>query len=278
VTQELEPTDAGEAPAYDVAPERIHELTSQLLKDNAEELPSADVRRYVAIEVPGTSQFANIGRHVERVVFEQKFGNNAQQMAEEYGPYEKASTFFISVDQTTQQVTGVLRIIHNSPVGLKSWDDAKESFGLEPEKAAEQEGLQDSDRIWDVGTIAVLPEYREKAGAVSILLERAMYVSAKDHGIQALISIIDDEPLVKMRSNWRGVGIPFKALPGTKAQPYLGSKKSHAVYGFVPEFYEKMSRHRESLRGHLIARFALGDALDRLIEGTADDAIILKSL
>jgi hypothetical protein len=278
VSQELESFDNGEVAAYDVAPERIQELTDQLMQENAEKLPSADVRRYVAIEVPGTSQFANIGRYVERVVFEASFDNNAQEMTEEYGPYEKASTFFISVDQTTRQATGVLRVIHNSSEGLKSWDDAKKYFGMAQEKAIEQEGLGDPDKIWDVGTIAVLPEHREKAGAVSILLERALYLSAKAHDVQALISIVDDGPLVKMRSNWRGVGIPFKALPGTKPQPYLGSKKSHAVYGFVPEFYEKMSQHRESLRGRMIARYALGDALDRLVEGTADEAIILKSL
>ncbi|MDB5179604.1 MAG: hypothetical protein JWN12_236 [Candidatus Saccharibacteria bacterium] len=278
MSEELEPTETGEVPTYDAAPELIQELTSQLLRENTEILPSADEYRYVAIEVPGDSQFANIGRHVERVVFEQKFGNNAQQMTEEYSPYEKASTFFISVDQTTQQATGVLRIIRNSSAGLKSWDDAKDSFRFVEEKAAEKKGLQDLDKIWDVGTIAVLPEHRAKEGAVSILLERAMYLSAMAHDIQALTSIVDHKPLIKMRSTWRGVGIPFKALPGTKPQPYLGSKKSHAVYGFVPEFYEKMSQHRESFRGRMIARYALGDALDRLVEGTADEAIILKSL
>lgn len=278
MSRELEPFDAGETAAYDIEPKRIQELTDQLLKENAEALPSADAYRYVAVEVPGTSRFANIGRYVERTVFEVSFNNNAQEMTEEYGTYEKASTFFISIDQITKQATGALRVIRNSSEGLKSWDDAKKHFGMSQERAIEQKGLQDPDKIWDVGTIAVIPEHRQKTGAVSILLERALYLSATAHDTQALVSIIDDGPLVKMRSNWRGVGIPFKALPGTKSQPYLGSKKSHAVYGFVPEFYEKMSQHRESLRGHMIARYVLGDALDRLVEGTADEAIILKSL
>lgn len=263
-------------PTYDLSAERIHELTYQLLQQNAEMLPSADKRRYVAIEVRGGSSYGNIGRHVERTIFEASFGNDAQEMAMEYGPYEQASTFFVSIDQLTKRATGVLRVITNSSDhGLKSWKDAKNHFGLDQEKASVLQGLEDPDKIWDVGTIGVLPEYRLKSGSVSILLERAMYLSAREHDIQALISIIDDGPLVKMRSNWRGVGIPFKSLPGTNSQPYLGSKKSHAVYGFVPNFYEKMSCHRESLRGRMIARYVLGDALDRLVEGTADDAIIL---
>jgi hypothetical protein len=278
VSQELPLSSEDQTPSYDSSAEQVQLLTDQLLQKYSERLPGAESRRYVAIEVPGTSLYANIGRHIERTVFEESFGNDAERMAKEYGAYEQASTFFISIDQVTKHATGALRTIANSEEGLKSWDDATEHFGLDVDKALQHQGLKDLDMIWDVGTIAVLPEFREKAGSVSILLERAMYLSAQAHKVQSLISIVDDGPLVKMRSTWRGVGIPFKPLPGTKAQPYLGSKKSHAVYGYVPDFYEKMSHHRESFRGRMIAKYVLGDALDRLVEGTADEAIILQSL
>lgn len=260
-------------PRYDLTKEQACHLAEQLLIDNVDRLQGG--HRYVAVEISGKQNYANIGRYIERTVFEASFGNDANEMAEEYGPYEDASTFFVSIDTETREPTGVLRVIQDSENGLKSWDDAGEHFGLDAQRAAQNIIFQDRSKIWDVGTIAVLPEYRKNSGPVSILLERAMYVAARDRNIQTLISIIDDAPLIKMRSKWRGVGIPFKDLPGTKPQAYLGSEKSHAVYGHVPDFYEKMSRHRESLRGRLIAKYALGDALDRLVEGTADDAILL---
>jgi hypothetical protein len=257
---------------YDTEQSEVDVLTHELLESLSDRLPKD--HRYVAIEVSGDDQASNIGRHIERVVFEASFGNDADEMSKEYGPYESASRFFISVDQQTKQASGVLRVITPSESGLKSLDDAIESFNMDQAAASRQPGMEDLSKVWDVGTIAVLPEYREKSGPVSILLERAMYLAAMKHEVQAIISVVDDRALKKMRSRWVGVGIPFKALAGTHAQPYLGSPKSHAVTGYIPEFYKHMHGHAQSLRGRM-AKMVLGDALDRLIEGTADDAILL---
>jgi hypothetical protein len=143
------------------------------------------------------------------------------------------------------------------------------------EAVSKQAGMENMETVQDAGTIAVPREYRRREGPVSILLERAMYIDAIERGMTAVVSIVDHKPLVKMKSRWRGVGIPFGRLGKSKAGPYLGSKKSHAVHGYFPEFYEKMSKHRESPRGRFLAKFVLGDALDRLVEGTNDDAIVL---
>jgi len=263
-------------PSYELTPDQVHGLTERLL--NLESVSAApDKYRYVAVAVDGDSEFANLGRYIEKTVFDEAFKNDADQMAEEYGPYESASRFYISIDRETIQPSGVLRIIQNSTAGLKSYDDALgEPFFAKTEAIKRQSGMADLDKVWDVGTIAVPREYRAKEGPVSILLQRAMYTDAHDRSVQALISIVDNKALVKMRSKFRGVGIPFGRLGKSKSGPYLGSKKSHAVSGYVPEFYEKMSKHRNSLRGRLLARYALGDALDRLVEGTQDDAIILN--
>ncbi len=257
---------------YDSEQDEVGILTEELLESVSERLPKD--HRYVAIEVSGDDHAANIGRYIERVVFEASFGNDADEMSKEYGPYESASRFFISVDQQSKQVSGVLRVVTPSESGFKSLDDATEFFHMDQLAASRQPGMQDLGKVWDVGTIAVLPEYREKSGPVSILLERALYLAAMKHDVQAIISIVDDRALKKMRSRWVGVGIPFKALAGTRPQPYLGSPKSHAVVGYIPEFDEHMHHHAQSLRGRM-ARRVLGDALDRLIKGTADDAILL---
>lgn len=257
---------------YDIDTQEVGVLTRSLLASLSERMPKT--HRFVAVELDGKDEYSNIGRYVEHVVFEESFGNNADEMKKEYGPYEPASRFFVSIDQETEQPTGVLRAITASSAGFKSLDDASEFFSMDKAATRQQKGMEQEDKIWDIGTIAVLPEYREKSGPVSILLERAMYLSATKHEVQSIVSIVDDRALRKMKSRWVGVGIPFRPLAGTNSRPYLGSPKSHAVVGYVPEFYEHMHAHAQSLRGRM-ARRVLGDALDRLVEGTADDAILL---
>ncbi len=258
---------------YDIEKGEVVELTRELLEEKSDRL--LEKHRFVAIEVAGDSKYADIGRYVERVVFEETFGNDAKEMEEEYGNYESASRFYISIDRESAEPTGVLRVITPSEAGLKSYDDAAKYFAMDKDKVSLQPGMDDLDKVWDVGTIAVLPEYREKSGPVSILLERAMYVSAMENDVQAIVSIIHKKALRKMKSRWIGVGIPFKPLAGTAgSHEYLGSKNSKAVVGYVPEFEQKMLNHLNSIRGRMANR-ALKGALDRLIIGTEDDAIVL---
>lgn len=276
VEQENDSERESFAPSYELSTGEQEALTKRLL--SVPEVANVPVSyRYVAVAVNGDNEFSNIGRNIERAVFDDAFGNDAEEMQKEYGPFEDASRFFISIDRQTGQPSGVLRVIRNSSVGLKTLRDSQgKPFFVDVDKAMLQPGMSDINKIQDVGTIAVPEEHRLREGPVSILLERAMYVDAQKSGIEALVSIIDHKPLTKLRSKWRGVGIPFDSLGDSKAGPYLGSKKSHAVHGYVPEFYEKMNRHRNSLRGHILSRFVLGDALERLVAGSHDEAIVLN--
>jgi hypothetical protein len=79
--------------------------------------------RFVCFRLKGDDVFADIGRYVERVVFQKAFGNDADTMGEEYGPYEGASTFFISVDTAGRSPAGVLRVIADSSASLKTIND-----------------------------------------------------------------------------------------------------------------------------------------------------------
>ena len=63
---------------------------------------------------------AELGRHLERRVFGEFFGNSPETLAEEYGPYEEASSFFCVVDHRRQLPAGVLRVIRPSPAGFKT--------------------------------------------------------------------------------------------------------------------------------------------------------------
>lgn len=252
---------------YTLNPKQLVELTHELIAARTMDISSE--HRFVAVEVGGDETYANLGRHIERVVFEAVFGNDAQQMEEEYGPYEAASRFFISIDRVTGQITGVLRVIQNSAQGLKTLNDVQgDPFNVATEDVIEQHAIDDPNKVWDVGTVAVLPEHRKGSKAVSVQLYRAMYLAAREQGIDHLVSIIDDKPFKDMTTF---LGIPFVPLAGAVPGPYLGSEKSHPVYGYVPEFYEKMSRHRKTMAGYLARH-----ALDRLVEGSEDGSITLK--
>lgn len=259
-------------PNYNADQIDVSHLTRLLLSDKAvERLP--DGSRFATIEVEPGSKFANIGRYIESRVFMQTFGNTPETLQESYAPYEDSSRFFLSVDVESANPTGVLRVIANSPAGLMTINDVEDQpFGISREAIAKVHGVTDFDKTWDVGTVAVLPEYRRGQGPVSIQLFRAMYLSAVNHSVEHLVSMIDDKLYKKLHG---ALGIPFKPLAGAKPGPYMDSEKTHPVYGFVPDFYNEMSAHRKSIKGRMLAKYAIGDSLDRLVEGSQDDLIIL---
>jgi len=86
-------------------------------------------------------------------------------------------------------------------------------------------------------------------------------------GIEHLVSIVDDRALRMLKGH---LAIPFVSLADSEPGPYLGSDKSHAVYAFVPEFYEKMSQHMDSVTSRLGK-----SVLERLVKGSEDESIIL---
>ncbi|AHB41969.1 hypothetical protein RAAC3_TM7C00001G0097 [Candidatus Saccharibacteria bacterium RAAC3_TM7_1] len=248
---------------YEITHDEVVNLTHQLLQEN----PPKTSDRFVCYRLEGKEPFSDIGRGVERLVLEQTFKNNAAEMDKEYSAYEDQSMFFISFDATKEAPSGVLRIIQNGPAGLKTLHDLQEesTIGISKEVVMGYHDIDDLSRVWDVGTVAVPPEYRSGEGAVSVQLYRAMYLSALENKIDHFISIVDLKPLGKLTGY---LGIPFKPLAGTQPFKYLGSDRSQAVYGYVPEFYKKMSQKMRTPRG-LLAR----KALKRLVKGTEDNTL-----
>jgi hypothetical protein len=252
--------------SYDLSADEVAALTGELLASLAGTWPER--YRYVGIELSGGSRFSNIARHIERVVFDDCFGNDSAQMMAEYGPYEAASVFFVSIDRSTGLPSGALRIIGNSAQGLKTLNDVRTApFNIRLGDVATQHAIGDPDSVWDVGTVAVLPGHRSGEGAVSVQLYRAMYLSALQRGIDHLVSIIDAVPLRKLVEY---LGIPFVPLADSAPGPYLGSVKSQAVYCHIPDFQLRTARHRRTVRGFLARR-----PLARLARGSEDDALSL---
>lgn len=260
MTVGIETEPAAHDNGYDLPYEKVLELTKELLLVK----PPEGGGRFVCYRLEGMDAFSDIGRHIESVVFKDAFDNDPEQMREEYGPYEGQSTFFVSIDTEKKVPTGALRIIKNGPAGLKSLNDFEERAPehIPVETVLERHKIDSLEECWDVGTVAVLPEHRSASGGISVQLYRAMYVAAMDEDVQHFVSIIDEKPLSKL-TNF--LGIPFEPLANSKPFQYIGSEKSQAVYGHVPEFYKKMNRKRKTIAGFL-ARKALGP----LVKGTKD--------
>ena len=65
-------------------------------------MPADAVEPFGAYLFRGDEPGAELGRHVERAVFLEAFGNTPELLAEEYGPYEASSVFICVVDQLPQ--------------------------------------------------------------------------------------------------------------------------------------------------------------------------------
>ncbi len=241
----------------------LHDSTKRLL----ERQPSPIADKYICFEVDGQDDLSNIGRHIERVQFEKAFGNTADDLAREYGPYEHASTFFISVDRENEAPAGVLRIIRNSSVGLKTLNDvAGPPLFLSKDQVMEHHNIEALENCWDIGTVAALSKY--PSHGVSIQLYRAMYLAAKRDNIEHFVSVIDTRVLSQLTGD---LGIPFQPMVDSKPFEYLGSECSQAVYGYVSELYEEADHRRLGLKV-LFAQKILG----RLFGGTEDHTIVLN--
>ena len=249
-------------PQYDMSIDAVVDLTSDLLLENFEK---ASHNKEVVIEVDGDSKFANLGRYVESVVFEKSFGNDNYEMTEAYKDYESSSRFNVCIDIESSRPIGAIRIIENSDKGFKTLNDITEPpFNVNVDEFIKQRNIDNFNKVWDVGTVAVLPEF-QSSGA-SILLFRAMYTSALRSGIDHIVSVIDEKPFKLLTKYF---SIPFiPIIDGLESLPYMGSNKSHAVYGYVPQFFDEMSKSNSRISSRFSKIF------NTLVMGDDDNLIV----
>lgn len=252
---------------YDLSSGEITALTEKLIASK----PSATDDRVVCYRVSGRSQFSDIGRAVERRVFHDAFpGNDAAFMTKEYGPYERASFFFLSVDRAKKTPIGTLRIIRNSPAGLKTLNDLARPGSPVQLTAADVQRyhqIDTFDNVWDIGTFAILNEYRRSGASASLQLYRGLYATALEEGIDHLIAIFDKLPFLALTEY---LSIPVVPLCGTDYLSYLGSAESRAIYGHIPGFEPVVSRRLIEVKDDPVAV----KALRRLRDGTDDHTLL----
>ena len=174
---------------------------------------------------------AELGRFVERGVFLEVFGNTPEQLAHEYDQYEPGSIFITVVDHARRVPCGMMRVLVPSPAGFKSLDDVLVGWGEPlPELLGRVDDQWDLDRVWDLATLAVSPEYRGEAalGLVTQALLQTLTMLGAGWGVDRYVAILD-VPVLRMLQ-WR-IGRPFDAFPGVDAREYLGSAASKPVWG-----------------------------------------------
>lgn len=180
---------------------------------------------------------AELGRHLEREVFQEAFGNSPEMLAAEYDRYDAASAFLLVVDHRRKRPAGALRLIVPSPAGLKSLEDVRQEWGADPElltREATGKGLA-STKAFDIATLAVGREYRRAAsrGLVSMAMWQAVGVLSFRCHVDLLVAIIDVRVLRLLLSKLTGVLEPF---PGLEPQRYLDSAASVPVWS-APELW-----------------------------------------
>lgn len=262
----------GEA-KYDLSIEEAQALCGEFLAGQ-ENLPKSNL---VCFSLDGTDKFANMGRFVESTVFMETFGNTPEMMHQEYGPYEEASDLFVVVDVESSLPIGALRVIKNSSSGLKSLNDLERSeMNLKPDDVCERLAIE-PDKCVDVGTLAVLPEFRARAGNIlpSLLLYRSLYAKyLSDPQYDHVVTIIDR----RAERNLYRLSFPFRPIDG-RYFSYLDSPESRALYGVNSEFYPAVNGRRLELLNEIAESESIekewkSAMLDGLANGTGLDEMI----
>lgn len=208
--------------------------------------------QYACILVQDADPLSNVARSVERKVFEEAFGNDADQMRSEYSMYEASSAFLLVVDMHRLRPAGSMRLIYSisGPCDYKSIDDLKPAFGINSTQYFEATKISDRRKVIDVATLAVCDSHRGSTSGsyiVSTLLYRALTLFILSNGFEHLVAILD-------RDAWRA--LTYLGMPITDALefghfPYLGSQESRAAYLLCSEFFPALLRRNAELRRQL---------------------------
>ena len=218
---------------YDMSDCDRNQLTEQFLSTKR-----VGCGRFACFTLEGTDPFANIARQVERAVFQDSWGNDAATMKKEYGPYDESSIFFMVVDTQENVPAGVIRMIRNSPLGLKTivdLDDVVKSpiapIAIPVDDVMRHHGIDDLDRCWDGATAAVPRKYRRKLATMHVQLLRMMVINAMREDIQHFVSVLD-APVVRAARDV--LGLPLLPLVDTPPFTHMDAPNNQAVYAHIP--------------------------------------------
>lgn len=180
----------------------------------------------LTMHVDPTGDVLESARDCEAEVFLRWFGNTRAELADEYGPYED-STVFLAVADDAGEVLGAVRLLlPGGTAGLKTLHDMGQApWGVDGVRSATAAGL-DLTSTWEVATIGVRGQDRAGGLRLSMALYHGLIGICLANGMSAYVAVLDE----RVRRLLHSVGLTTRALPGTRAAPYLGSPASTPVY------------------------------------------------
>ena len=226
---------AGHEPTIDLVREEMRELASSVI--DAAGNPSEPFGVYVFTADEPASELA---RYVERTVFEETFGNPAELLDAEYGPYEESTVFYTVLDHRRRLPAGMMRIILPSDRGVKTFQVIEEVWGgRQDEVMARTATNWDLARTWDVTTLAVAVDYRGKStdGLISLGLYQTLVRSALEGDALVLVTILDMKPLALIQTFTHNA---FHEFEGIGPKSYLDSPLSVPAYVEFDEWVPRL--------------------------------------
>ncbi len=204
---------------------------------------------------------AELGRQVERRVFLEAFGNTAELLDTEYGPYDATSLFFTILDHRRLCPAGMIRMIvpTDGGPGLKTLNDIGPIWNESAESLLSRSGIRLSPaRTWDIATLAVDPEYRSAAatGLVALGLYQSIARTGEALGVEWAVAILDRAVYRMSKARFHQ---PFFAL--ADGRPYLGSRDSLPIYFCVSDWRRRLAIADPSMHGIIYEGVGIEPAL-----------------
>jgi hypothetical protein len=222
----------------DLVREELRELTSTLI--DAAGSPTETFGIYFLDPDAETSA---LPRYVERIVFDEWFGNSPELLAAEYGPWEPSTVFVTVVDHRRRLPAGMGRVILPSELGFKTLHDIEARWGQPLDAVLERTGQPwDPAQVWDFATIAVLPEYRGKAtdGLIMLSMLQTGSQGLLMTGGRFMICVLDVKVWEYFNATMYDAFTPYPDVPAIE---YLDSPAS------IPTFVD-FDRYGPHLLGH----------------------------
>lgn len=262
MSAEIPPVAEKFEPNYELNEQYIHELCAEFLATRTdgfgpEQNPYPDIE-FKCFLISGKNRFSNLGRYVESKIFglEHTFKNSPETMKKQYGPYEDFSTFFVNIHGPTQMPMGVMRLIENSPQGLKTLNDLADPSitGLPepilPEQICQRYAIEDLDKCIDIATLAVMEEDLRISDIRTILLGtyRDLFLAVINNPTYTHMLNIST---TKLYSSLRGYHFPF--VPITEPFSYLDETEekrnfSIAIVARNEDFQPDLTRYKNRYR------------------------------
>lgn len=215
-------------------------ISSQLSSSDVQELSRALLTEVGMASTPGgltcarlgwDSPYADLARVLEREIFAADLHEPPDQTEAEYADYESGSHFFLALDAVRCRPVGVMRIVTQHAGWPKTLNDLAEVLPQAAVAAAwhhrpsEQAQPLSQSKVWDVGSLAVAPQFRGSASAhaVSGMLYRSLWAAALASSADRALMLVCTATLARLRS----FGMPMRSLNGLPPVTYPGLGQFH---------------------------------------------------